>query len=108
MKRREFLAERVERRRGVGQLADAMVEHPLAAADTARVEAQHGETAFCEHVEEVVDDLVIHRAAEFRVRMQHDGDRGVRLLAGLVAALEAAFGSVENHFWHIVSLGPFN
>ena len=66
----------VERRGGIGKLADAVVEIALAPADAAEIEAQAGEAALLEHVEEPVDDLVVHRAAEARMRMQHQGDRG--------------------------------
>jgi hypothetical protein len=52
-----------------------VVELALAAADAAEVEAQHREAALREHVEELVDDLVVHRAAELRMRVQDDGDR---------------------------------
>jgi hypothetical protein len=37
--------------------------------------------ALLEHVEQLIDDLVVHGAAELRVRMQHDGDRRVLFLA---------------------------
>ena len=47
----------------------------LAAADAAEIEAQHRKAALREHVEELIDDLVVHRAAELRVRMEDDGDR---------------------------------
>ena len=89
------------------QLADAVVEHALAAADAAEVEAQHREAALREHVEQIVDDLVVHRPAELRVRMQDDGDRRVGLLAGLVAAFEPAVRAVEDHFWHRSFFRPF-
>ena len=39
----------------------AVVELALAAADAAEIEAQHREAALREHVEELVDDLVVHR-----------------------------------------------
>ena len=52
----------VERRGGVRELALAVVERALAAADAAEVEAQHREAAVHEDVEQVVDDLVVHRA----------------------------------------------
>ena len=60
----------------------AVVERALAAADAAEIEAQHREAAMHERVVELIDDLVVHRAAELRVRMQHDGDRRVLLRAG--------------------------
>jgi hypothetical protein len=94
----------VERRGSVAEFADAVVEHALAAADAARVETQHGETALGEHVEEIVDDLVVHRPAELRVGMQHDRDGRVGLFARLVPAFETPFGAVEDHFWHDIVL----
>ena len=90
----------VERRGGVRELARPVVEGALAAADAAEIEAQHGEAALLEHVEEVVDDLVVHRPAELRVRMQNDPDRRVAAFAGLEAALEAASRACEDHFGH--------
>ena len=66
----------VERRGGIGKLADAVVEIALAPPDAAKIEAQAGEAALLEHVEHLVDDLVVHGAAEARMRMQHQGDRG--------------------------------
>ena len=55
---------------------------------------------FAKRVEQVVDDLVVHRAAELRMRMQHDADRRAALLRRLVAALEAAGGPGEDDFRH--------
>jgi cysteine desulfurase len=43
---------------------------------------------------------VIHRAAELRMRMQHDRDRRVLLLGGMITAFEAAGGAGENDFRH--------
>ncbi len=51
----------VERGGRVGQLAGAMVELALAAADATKIETQCGEIALLEHVEKLVDDLVVHR-----------------------------------------------
>jgi hypothetical protein len=77
-----------------------MVEQPLAAPDTTGVEPQHGKAALGEHVEEIIDDLVVHRPAELRVGMQYDGYGSIRLLARLVPTFQTAFRPVENHFWH--------
>ena len=90
----------VERRGRVRQFAGAVVEFALAAADAAEIEAQRGEIALLEHVEEVVDDLVVHRAAELRMRMQDDGDRRALFLGGLVAALQATGRTGENDLRH--------
>lgn len=77
-----------------------MVEMALAAADAAEVEAQRRKAPVHEGVEQVVDDLVVHRPAELRVRVQDYGERRAALLGGLVAALDPAGRSVENHLWH--------
>ena len=90
----------VERRGGVRQFALAVVERALAAADAAEVEAQHREAAVHEVVEQIVDDLVVHRAAELRMRVQHDGDGRAPLLGGLIAAFDAAGRAGENNLRH--------
>src|SRR5690606_23563997 len=90
----------VERRGRIRQLARAMVEFALTAAYATEVEAQRRETALLEHVEELVDDLIVHRAAELRMRMQDDRDRRAFLLGRLVPSFEAARRAVENHFRH--------
>ena len=90
----------VERGGGVGELARAVVERALAPADAAEVEAEHGEAALREHIEELVDDLVVHRPAELRMRMKDDGDRAVLLLGRLETPFEAAGRAGEDHFWH--------
>ncbi|MNL52644.1 hypothetical protein D3C87_1758380 [compost metagenome] len=82
-----------------------MVEFALAAADAPEIETQRRKAALLEHVEELVNDLVVHRAAELRVRVQDDGDRGALLLRRLIAAFEAAGRSVEDNFGHWLSGG---
>ena len=80
-----------------------MVEFALAAADRAEVEAQRREAALLEHVEQIVDDLVVHGAAELRMRMQDDRDRGIFLLRRLISALKTSRWSIENYFRHLYS-----
>ncbi len=58
----------VERGSRVRQLARAAVPDALAAADAAEVEPQHRKAALHEGVIERVDDLIVHRPAELRVR----------------------------------------
>ena len=53
-----------------------------------------------EGIIEVVDDLVVHRAAELRMRMQHHRDRRILLLGRVIAAFETAGRSGENNFRH--------
>ena len=56
-----------------------MIETALAAPYAPEIEAQHGEAALGEGVIEIVDDLIVHRAAELRVRMQDEGYRAPRV-----------------------------
>ena len=83
------------------KLALTMVEGALAAADAAEVEAQHGEAAFGEAIIRAVDDLVVHRAAELRVRMQHHRDRRAFCLGRMIAAFEPAGGTGEDDLGHV-------
>ncbi len=90
----------VERRRGVGQLAGAVVEQALAPPDAAEVEAQHREAAPLEGVIKVIDDLVIHRAAELRMRVQDERNRRVHGGVVMVAGLDTPGGAADIHFRH--------
>ena len=60
------------------ELADAVVERALALADAAEVEPQGREAALDEGLVEQLDDLVVHRAAGLRMRVQDQatGARG--------------------------------
>ena len=49
---------------------------------------------------QVVDNLVVHRAPELRVRMQDDRNRCVAFFLRMIAAFEAAFGSWKNDLGH--------
>src|SRR5262249_45526691 len=79
----------VERRGCVRQFALAMVERALAAADPAEIEAQHRKVPVHEGIVDLVDDLMVHRAAELRMGMEHDADRGVLLSGRMIATLDA-------------------
>ena len=78
----------------------AVIELALAASDATEVEPQCREAALLEHVEELVDDLVVHRAAELWMRMQDDGDRRAFFLGRLVAAFQSTCWAVEDDFGH--------
>ena len=82
------------------KFADAVVEHALALADAAEIEAQGRKAALDEGLVEQLDDLVVHRPAGLRVRMEDQRDRRARAGAGMETAFEAAFGARENHFGH--------
>ena len=53
-----------------------------------------------ERVVELVHDLVVHRATELRVRVQHDGDRRMFDAGGVVPALDPAGRTREDDFRH--------
>lgn len=93
----------IERRGGVGQLADAVVERALALAHAAKVEAQRGEAAPLERLVEFLDDAVVHRAARIGMRVQDHGDGRTRTRSGSETAFEATFGAGENDFGHLNS-----
>ena len=97
---RVVLLHPVERRGGVAQLALAVVEALLRAADAAEVEAQHREAAAHEDVEDVEHDLVVHRAAVQRVRMEDQGQRRIGPARMVVAPFQATVGAVEDHLRH--------
>ena len=90
----------VERGCRVRQFADAVVERALAAPDAAEVEAQHREVPVHEGVVELVDDLVVHRAPELRMRMQDDGDRRILLSRRVIPAFDPSSGAGEDDLGH--------
>ena len=94
----------VERGGGVRQFAHAVVERALAPADAAKVEPQHRKLPVHERVVELIDDRVVHRPAELRVRMQDDGDGRIFLARRMVAAFDPSSGAGEDDFRHL--FGP--
>jgi hypothetical protein len=56
-----------------------------------------------ERVVELVYNLMIHRAAELRMRVQDDSDRGVFLRRWVITAFNAASRSGEDDFRHELS-----
>src|SRR4051812_19156265 len=90
----------IESRRRVREFALAVVESALAAADAAEIEAQNRKAAVQEVVVKVIDDLVVHRAPELRVRVQHDGDGSPLMLRGLVATLNTTGWPREDDLRH--------
>src|SRR5262249_33104481 len=55
---------------------------------------------------ELIDDLVVHRPAVLRMRVQQEGDRRIRRLAVVIAAFEPPFGPGNNHIRHVA--GPMS
>src|SRR5208283_961102 len=53
----------------VRQFALTVIEAALRSPDAAKIETQHGKSALGESVIEIVDDLIVHRPAELRMRM---------------------------------------
>src|SRR5690606_27009710 len=90
----------VKRCCGVRQLTRSVIEFTLAAANRAEVEAKSCEPTLLEHVEQIVDDLVVHRSTKLWMRMQHNRDGRVLLLGRLVSSFKTACRTCENHFGH--------
>ena len=90
----------VEHGGGVGKLARAGIERALAAPHAAEIEAHRRAAQPVEHVEQVVDQRIVHRAAELRMRMQHQRHgRAGRFLA-LVAGFDAPGGAGKDDVRH--------
>src|SRR5262249_7064716 len=53
-----------------------------------------------ERIIELVHDLVVHRAAELRMRVEHDRDRRILLPSRMIPALDPSCGARENDLWH--------
>src|SRR5216683_2632019 len=84
-------------------LASGLIERALAASDAAEIEAQHGEVPVHESVVELIDDLVVHRAPELRMRVKHDGDRRILLPSRVIAPLYSPGRAGEDDLGHAVS-----
>ena len=83
----------VERRRRIRQLADAVVERPWLLPTPRKVEAQGREAALHERLIEQLDDLVVHRPAGLRVRVQDQRDRRARARPRGETAFQTALGA---------------
>jgi hypothetical protein len=81
-----------------------MVERALRPANAAKIEAQNRKAALGKGVIKVINDLVIHRPAKLRVRMQNDRDGRAALFGRVEPSFETTGGSVENHLGHIFYL----
>ena len=79
---------------------DALIELALAAPDTPEIEPKHGKPQPMKGVMQVVDDLVVHRPAELRMRVHDQRDGRVVALVRVVAALKPPVGAGEDHFGH--------
>ena len=91
----EFAVEPFKGGADVVLLAEAMVELTLAEADAAEVEAEGGKAEAGEGLGGVVDDLVVHGAAEEGMRVADEGGEGGFGLAGVEQGFEGSGGSVE-------------
>jgi hypothetical protein len=90
----------VERGRRIRQFAEPMIERALAPPHAAEVEAQHRKAPVHEGVVELVDDLVVHRAAELRVRVQDDGDGCILLSRRVIPAFDPTSRAGKDDFGH--------
>ena len=84
----------------VGQLADAVVEDALALADTPEIEAQGREAAPHERLVERLHDVIVHRAARLRVRVEDQGDGRAGAGPWLETTFKTAFRPWKNDFGH--------
>src|SRR6185437_6680659 len=87
----------------IRQLADAGIERALASAHASEIEAHRGAAQPVVHMEEVVDERIVHRAAELWVRMQDEGHRRIGRLLTLVADFDSAGRAGKNNVRHRLS-----
>src|SRR5262245_53296439 len=77
-----------------------MIERALAPPHAAKVEAQHRETPMHEGIVELIDDLMVHRAAELRMRVQDDGDGRILLSRRVIPAFNPTSRAGEDDLGH--------
>ena len=58
----------------IGKLANAVVKLALAFANSAKIEAQGGESAMYERSVQRLNDGIVHRAAALRMRVENHGN----------------------------------
>ena len=90
----------VERRGGVAELADAIVENALALSDSPEIEAQRRKAALDERLIKQLDDLVVHRTARLGVRVQNQRDRRPWTGTWVKTTFEASLGTGKYDFGH--------
>src|SRR5579875_257378 len=93
----------VKSRRGIGQFALTVIEAALRASDATKIEPQHGKAALRESVIKIINDLVVHRPAELRMRVQDNRKGGPAHGRGVKPALDAAGRPIEHHLRHSYS-----
>src|ERR1700731_1353801 len=85
----------------IGELSSAGIEGALAASDAAEIEAHGGATQAVEHMKEIVDHRIVHRAAELGMGLQDHSHWGARRLLTLIPHLDAAGGPGQNNVRHL-------
>ena len=86
-RQRESLGQVVERNPRVGDLSAPVVVLSRAGSHAAKVEAQHRKAEAVQHLHRVEDDLVVHGAAEERMRM---ADQRTRIRASAAPRFSSA------------------
>ncbi len=75
-----------------------------ALADPAKVDPQRYQSRIIQSDGCAKHDLVVHRSAAERMRMQDHGKWRARLRAVVIAPLQAALGAGEYDLWHRLDL----
>jgi len=92
----KFSGEVIERRANIILFTAAFVVDALAETHAAKIESENRHAAFVESFRGVKDNLIVHRAAEHRMRMAHDGDdRRISNERGPKESLESPGGSCK-------------
>ncbi len=90
----------VEHGRGVREFSRTGVERALATADASKVEPNGRATQTVKHVKEIVDQRIVHRAAELGMWVQNHRHRCARVLLALVSNFDPARRAGEDDVRH--------
>src|SRR5262249_35503103 len=93
----------VQGRRCVRELPLAVVKIALREADSAKVKAKDRESTLGKSVVKIVDNLIVHRPAELRMRVKNDGDGRAADCRGVKPAFDASGGPIKLDLGHSYS-----
>jgi hypothetical protein len=72
-------------------------------ANTTKIKAQNRKTILGKRMVQPINNFVVHCATIKRVGVEYEYDWGLFVFAVTVTAFNAAFGTVNDNFWHGVT-----
>lgn len=96
----------IQRSGCIRKLANAIVKLALAFANSAKIEAQGGESTMYERSVQRLHDGIVHRAAALRMRVENHGNWSAWARRRRETTFKAAVRTGKYDFWHNVLLQP--